>query len=102
MLSELQLSQLAHNLLKHRCRSVKGEACTKKPWEKVVLALGSSKADVYKHKEENKYNDWAQCFNALIQWQRHFYKNATADRVVAACRQCDITHSAYEFLLPKA
>ena len=96
MVTEKELAELASHLIKACDNSTSG---VRQPWEKVVSALGSSEGDIYKHKEENKYNLWAQCFNALVQWKRRQYKNATKMRLIIACRQCDVELSTYKFLL---
>ena len=68
--TERQLSELASNLVKENDETLMELL----PWEELVKALGLSNADVYRHKEENKYNPWAQCFNALVQWKYRYYK----------------------------
>lgn len=90
-LTERQLGELASRLLKEP---------TVGPWEDLVLKLGLSEADVYKHKVNNMYNKWSQCFGALVQWRRRNDREATVETIVMACQQCYISYNVYEFLLP--
>ena len=84
--TQLQLSRFATNLLNE-------------PWEKVLISLGLSKGDIYKHKEENRYNAWAQCYYSLVQWKQRRYKQATIENLVSACQECNTDRNVYEFLL---
>ena len=90
-LTEQQLGELTSKLLREP---------TAGPWEELVFKLGLSKADVYKHKTDRGYNKLSPCFNALVQWQRCNYGEATVETILMACQECNIPYTVYEFLLP--
>ena len=94
--TDVQLSQLANNLVKrHGCSAI---GVTESVWMALVSTLGLSKADIFRHREENRYNEWGQCFYALIRWKQREFKHATIERLLNACQRCNITPSAYNFL----
>ena len=56
-LNEKQLEQLTSKLFEE----FDDPEIFEKSWEKLVLALGSSNADIYKHKINHMYNPWSMC-----------------------------------------
>ena len=66
--TDQQLSEFAGNLLKED-PSVAGS----RQWEKLMIDLGFSAGDIFRHKVQNPYNEWAQCFYALVQWKQRQY-----------------------------
>ena len=93
--TDQQLSEFAGNLLKED-PLVAGS----RQWEKLMINLGSSAGDIFRHKVQNPYNEWAPCFYALVQWKQRQYKEATIERLILARQECNVTHVAYEFLYP--
>ena len=93
--TERQLAELAGNLVK------KQDGSKTKPWEKLLISLGLSSADLFRHKEENRFNLWGQCFYALVRWKRCYYKEATIERLLTECQRCNISIGAYAFLYPE-
>ena len=75
--TEQQLSQFAGNLLKED-PSVAGS----RQWENLMINLGFSAGDIYRHKVQNLYNEWAQSFYTLVQWKQRQYKEATIERLI--------------------
>ena len=93
--TERQLAELAGNLVKEQDES------KTKPWEELLISLGLSSADLFRHKEENRFNVWGMCFYALVQWKRRYYKDATIERLLTECQRCNISLGAYDFLYPE-
>ena len=57
--TERQLIELAGNLVKEQDES------KTKLWEKLLISLGLSSADLFRHKEENTFNLWGAMFLRL-------------------------------------
>ena len=62
--TDQQLSEFAGNLLKED-PLVAGS----RQWEKFMINQGSSGT----RSSQNPYNEWAQCFYALVQWKQRQY-----------------------------
>ncbi|XP_033630206.1 uncharacterized protein LOC117292302 isoform X2 [Asterias rubens] len=80
-----QLIKLAHNL---------------GPWNELAINLGMSGGDIYKIKEDNKYDQWAQVFYMLEKWQKRESPKATVGLLYKKCCETKtIDKEFYAFLL---
>ena len=80
-----QLTTLAHNL---------------GPWNELAINLGMSGGDIYKIKEDNKYDQWAQVFYMLEKWQKRESPKATVGLLYKKCCETKtIDKEFYAFLL---